>query len=620
MDNRGLLLEDSRIHQATAENLSLILRHTYWWPHGESGLYRPAATLSYLFNYAVLGNGDSAAGYHWVNLTLHCGNVLLVYCLALRLMERVWPAALLAALWAVHPALTESVTNIVGRADLMAGMAVLSGLAMYLKSAEAAGARRIAWLGGLMLATAAGVFSKENAVVILPLMALYELAFHRRTRALLWGCAAVSIPLLAMTLARAAIVKSTELPFWDNPLIGAGFWTAKLTAIEVMARYLWLMVWPARLSSDYSYAQIPLAQASPSDWLAWLAVAAAVVGSVVAYWRNRTVFFLAGFALLAFLPTANLLFPIGTIMAERFLYLPAIGLIACAVLGVYKASPRFAPAVLCVLIAACAARTWARNLDWRNDLTLGEAAVRSSPDSFKSHYLLAEGLYDSDPAHTDLDEVRRETHEIAGSMAILDSLPDARRNPAVYRWAGGAYLLEGDLLRRKGDEGGAAYRQSLSALERCAAIVSAQGSARLPGLDSLLAAVRLRLQDATGSLDAAEKARAADPLNPEGYGVEADALLASGRADDAAIALTEGALATGNIALRQRLLELYRRGLDTEGCAANGGEALNPRCSVVHRHLCTAATAVIRLREAMGRADLARQMRNEAKNVFLCPE
>jgi hypothetical protein len=61
-DNKGLLLQDPRIREASAENLALILQHTYWWPYGESGLYRPFGTLSYLFNYAVLGNGDRPEG------------------------------------------------------------------------------------------------------------------------------------------------------------------------------------------------------------------------------------------------------------------------------------------------------------------------------------------------------------------------------------------------------------------------------------------------------------------------------------------------------------------------------------------------------------------------------
>src|SRR5580692_4402518 len=46
-DNRGLLLEDPRIREASAENIGLILQHNYWWPYGESSVYRPVATLSY---------------------------------------------------------------------------------------------------------------------------------------------------------------------------------------------------------------------------------------------------------------------------------------------------------------------------------------------------------------------------------------------------------------------------------------------------------------------------------------------------------------------------------------------------------------------------------------------
>src|SRR5438093_465077 len=58
LDNKRLLLKDVRIQEATGQNLRLIFKHTYWWPYGESGLYRPITTLSYLFNYAILGNGE----------------------------------------------------------------------------------------------------------------------------------------------------------------------------------------------------------------------------------------------------------------------------------------------------------------------------------------------------------------------------------------------------------------------------------------------------------------------------------------------------------------------------------------------------------------------------------
>jgi len=94
---------------------------------------------------------------------------------------------------------TESVTNIVGRADLLTAMAVLSALLMYLESRDATAGRRAGWVAGLALATAVGVFSKESAIAILPLIILCEwIRGFSRTRALLLGCAA--------TLARVALM------------------------------------------------------------------------------------------------------------------------------------------------------------------------------------------------------------------------------------------------------------------------------------------------------------------------------------------------------------------------------------------------------------------------------
>src|ERR1700691_3084662 len=152
LDNQMLILGDTRVHTGSASNIGLIVHHTYWWPNGESGLYRPLTTFSYLLNYAILGNGNHPAGYHWINFFLHAANVLLVFALVLRLTGQALRTALcIALLWAVHPVLTESVTNIVGRADLLAALAVLSGFFLYLKSAETTGWRRGASLAGLAL-------------------------------------------------------------------------------------------------------------------------------------------------------------------------------------------------------------------------------------------------------------------------------------------------------------------------------------------------------------------------------------------------------------------------------------------------------------------------------------
>jgi protein O-mannosyl-transferase len=470
LDNRGLLLQDPRTQEATAENLKLILQHTYWWPYSESGLYRPFTTLTYLFNYALLGNADHPAGYHWINFLLHAGNVLLVFALARRLISDWWPSVWIAALWAVHPVLTESVTNMIGRADLLAGMTLMGGFLMYLKSTESQGGQRWAWLAGLTAITTVGVFSKESAATILGVIVVYELVWwreRRQGRALAAGCIAVLLALEAMWYARAPVffhLPPTRFPYWDNPLVDAGFWDARLTALKVIAKYLGLLFWPAHLSCDYSLAQIPMATGRVADWLAWLAVAAAAGAVVLLYRRNRPPFFLCVVAGVTFLPMSNLLFPIGTIMAERFLYLPAIAAAAVVVCGCFALArragrPGLAPVALSLILAACIARTWARNADWHDDLSLMRATLATSPASFKSHKLAA-GLYDSDPSRFTIDQVLAEAEK---GLAILDPAADWHNNPDWYRRAAIYYLTKSDQLAVRGENHGLEpYRRSLA--------------------------------------------------------------------------------------------------------------------------------------------------------------
>src|SRR5262249_11811564 len=160
-DNRVLLLEDTRLRAVTPSNLDLIVNKPYWWPFIQTPLYRPATTFSYLLNYSVLGSADRPLGYHVVNLLLHAANVWLVFGLAMRIGRRTWPAILLAALWAVHPLGTEAVTNIVGRADLLAAFGVLASFYTYLAAGDATSTRRLAWMTLSVMAMTIAVFSKE---------------------------------------------------------------------------------------------------------------------------------------------------------------------------------------------------------------------------------------------------------------------------------------------------------------------------------------------------------------------------------------------------------------------------------------------------------------------------
>jgi hypothetical protein len=63
-DNASIIGKDTRIREATVQNVRLILTENYWYGRFETNLYRPATTLSFLFNYAILGSGANPESYH----------------------------------------------------------------------------------------------------------------------------------------------------------------------------------------------------------------------------------------------------------------------------------------------------------------------------------------------------------------------------------------------------------------------------------------------------------------------------------------------------------------------------------------------------------------------------
>jgi tetratricopeptide (TPR) repeat protein len=118
--------------------------------------------------------------------------------------------------------------------------------------------------------------------------------------------------------------------------------------------------------------------------------------------------------------TANLLFPIGTIKAERLLYLPSVGwCLAIGWLVLQGAGHRRRHvlfAVLALVVAAYAGRTWTRNRDWHDNLALFTATVRDAPDSSKAHFNLGN-------AYAERNETDRALVEFHAALRLYP--PDA---------------------------------------------------------------------------------------------------------------------------------------------------------------------------------------------------
>jgi len=435
-DNAPILADDPRIREVSAENLRSIFTGQYWHAISTTGLYRPLTTASYLLNYAVLGNGTRPAGYHWVNAALHGVNVTLVYALGLAIFGEPALGLALAAIWGVHPLLTESVTNIVGRADLLAAFGVLAGLLCHI-SAVIGGRRRRSWLAMLAAVQAIGLFSKESAAVLPGIMLLYDFAWYEAgTWRKRWTSYAVlALPFAAFLLMRTGSHAQLLIDFQENPLVGAGFWAARLTAVKVIGDFDGLFVWPANLSADHSYNDVPVFGAgglweNAQSILALLMITGAIF--LVTRWRHKqkALFFFALFFFVALLPTSNLVILIGSIMAERFMYLPAIGLTGCVVaaMAAWKWAPRTVLATTAVICLGLGARTFARNLDWHDGVSLWSSAIQACPQAARPYSNLG----------YELAKTGKLTEAISDYKAALRIWPD---------YVGAHYNLANALLR-----------------------------------------------------------------------------------------------------------------------------------------------------------------------------
>jgi tetratricopeptide (TPR) repeat protein len=475
-----IVAKDTRIREATLDNVRLIFSSDYWWPNPTDVLYRPVTILSYLFNYSVLGGRDEAAGYHLVNFLLHVLNVLLVFSLCRKLFRKEMPAFFAAALWAVHPIGTEAVTNVAGRADLLAATGVLGGLALYIRVRDVGGRRAVLGALGLFGLTVFGSFSKENGAVLPGLMLLWDTldldALRRswKRRLPFYGAAAAALLLLFWTRHAIFAPRPWPLtPFLDNPLLMTDFWTARFTAIKALGIDLWLMLCPLALSFDRSYRQIAMSRVGDLwAWCALLAIAAILTLAMVRYRRDRTIFFAAGFLGIALLPTSNLLVLIGSILAERFLYLPSIGFaIAVTALAFRLKEESTARMVLTVILVLFALRTFVRNFDWKDNLTLLTADVNVSSESYRPHDLLGRTLYVRD-ANANLDRSIQEGEATARIVADLplQYLPvDALRHLGLY------YVTKGDRMAPvSAEQGRVWYQKALATLLRARAASETQ--------------------------------------------------------------------------------------------------------------------------------------------------
>ncbi|RMF25480.1 MAG: tetratricopeptide repeat protein [Deltaproteobacteria bacterium] len=424
-----------------------------WWgrARGDAPGYRPLTTLTFALNRAAAGSYTTP--YHLANIAVHVLVCLLVWALALSLGLERRAAAVAAILFCLLPIHTEAVCWIVGRAELLSAAGACAALAAALRYLARP---RHALLVVCSLALLAGLFSKENAIVVLPLPALACWILYppgkrpARRAALVTACLIGSAALYLV--ARSAAGPAFRLgsgDLLDNPLSVLGPGRRLLGALSILGRYVSLVLWPHPLSVDYSYDATGIGPGFTGDLYTLVGALAAALGCYAAWKTRRShpavsmslVLAAAGYSIVANFPLT-----IGTIMGERLVYLPTVGLCITAAAWIEAAlvrRPQPAMAALLAVAAVYFATDYSRARAWQTPVTLFEAAARAYPRSARAHMELG-GAYG---AAGRFDEARAEFDR---AVAIM---PD---------YAAAWYNL-GNLLARAGryEQAVSAYRTAL---------------------------------------------------------------------------------------------------------------------------------------------------------------
>ena len=361
---------------------------------GSSNYYRPVMSLGYLFCYQLFG--AQARGFHLANLLANVAVVLLVFLVTLQMFRSAAVALAAACIFALHPIHSEAVDWIAAVTELELAFFYLLTFGLFLASARAAGkcsgSMQLAMAGSFVLA----LLSKEQALTLPVLAALYEHLFREdhaetswvqkiRRYGALWLLAGVYLVLRARYLGGLA-------PSLDRPAFGKS--ELVISALALIGRYCWKLVWPAELCAYYVF---PLHVAALYPW-ALGGVAALAISALIfaALWKsNRQTAFGVVWLLATLAPVLNVRWMTSNPFAERYLYLASVGF--CWVVGwagvwcwnslsVRSSRWRVAlPLAAGLVVTLWVARIVTRNRDWRDNITFYTATLAVSPDAYYIH-------------------------------------------------------------------------------------------------------------------------------------------------------------------------------------------------------------------------------------------
>jgi len=387
----------------TADGLAWAFGHV----RGDFTYWHPLTWVSHMIDCQLFGLRPGP--HHLVSLFLHAANVVLLFSIFRRMTGSLWPSAVLAALWALHPLQVETVAWVTERKNLLSAMFWLLTMGAYLRYVEKPSVGRYAcvFLGmGLGLMTKPVLVTLPCTLLLLDFWPLGRWRQFGRTSAPSWDeqkttafpqyswlwLVAEKVPLLLLSAASAIltlvahkqlglIISGAQLPLGAR-IAGA--------AVGYGAYVIKTLV-PAGLAVFYPH---------PGNWPAWQVVAGGVlvfgILGVALHQARRAPWLLVGWCWMlgVLVPTIGIVQAGDQSAADRFMYLPLVGFLLVLVWGGRAllvwigAGPRTIMAVAAGLVFVYAVASSVQLRHWRNTRSLFEHALRVTSNNHLAHAVL----------------------------------------------------------------------------------------------------------------------------------------------------------------------------------------------------------------------------------------
>jgi Flp pilus assembly protein TadD len=362
---------------------------------GSSPYWHPVTWLSHLLDVSLFGL--DAGAHHLTSLFFHIANTLLVFGLLRRMTRAEGKSAFVAAIFAVHPLHVESVAWVAERKDVLSTFFWALTIWMYVSYAKRPSLARYAAVMGLFLLA---LMSKPMVVTLPAVLLLLDFWPLRRGgwRALL----VEKIPLFVMSAMTSIATVLVQNRVGAMATLDVLPWHVRLSnAIVNYIGYIWSTLWPVDLAAFYPLRLAP----------AWMVATAAIlliaVTTAALRYRDRHPYVIVGWAwyVITIAPVAGFLQAGEQARADRFMYVPMIGLLLIVAWGVPELADRWlgagsdlrrrglvAASLLVVLLCSVAAHAQVQT--WESSVTLWRHATRATPDSYIAYENLAQAMRD----------------------------------------------------------------------------------------------------------------------------------------------------------------------------------------------------------------------------------